>query len=135
CLECDIAFEILVYDDGAKSQVNAINNTINNIHNCICKELPTNIGRSAIRNLLAKEAQYNYLLFVDSGTFPKEKNFIGKYLSVKNQGVMYGGMTYLKSPPTKPYKLRWVYTKEREQKTLCSSNFLIKKEVFQKYPF
>ncbi|PKQ43550.1 glycosyltransferase family 2 protein [Confluentibacter flavum] len=135
CLKCAIEFEILVYDDGSKSQINSFNNTINNIQNCTFKELPNNIGRSSIRNLLAKDAKYNLLLFIDSGTFPKEKNFIEKYIAIKNEKVICGGMTYLKKIPKKPYKLRWVYTKKRERKTLCSSNFLIKKKIFKGYPF
>jgi len=135
CLECEIEFEILVYDDGSKSEINLINTTIHNIQNCTFRELPNNIGRSAIRNLLAQDAKYNLLLFVDSGTFPKEKNFINTYISFKNEQVICGGMTYLEKAPKKPYKLRWIYTKERERKTLCSSNFLIGKSVFEKFPF
>lgn len=135
CLECDIAFEILVYDDGSGSPINPINKNINNLQNCIFKELPKNIGRSAIRNLLGTDAKYDLLLFIDAGTFPKEKNFIEKYLSIKNEQVICGGMTNLENAPKKPFKLRWVYTKKREKKTLCSSNFLIKKDIFKKFHF
>jgi len=130
CKACHIEFEILAYDDGSKSHLNSKNTNINALDFCSFKELPNNIGRSAIRNLLAKNAQYNSLLFIDAGTFPKHDNFIEKYLSVKNKCAASGGMTYLEIPPKKPYKLRWIYTKTREFKTLCSSNFMINKDVF-----
>ena len=101
CLESNIIFEILVYDDGSNGPINAINHTINNLQNCIFKELPNNIGRSAIRNLLAENAQYDILLFVDAGTFPKGKNFIGNYILIENEKVIFGGMTHLKNAPKK----------------------------------
>lgn len=135
CLECHIAFEILVYDDGSKSPINTINHFINNIPNCTFKELPNNIGRSANRNLLAENAKYDLLLFVDAGTFPKGKNFIENYISFENEKVIFGGMTHLKNAPKKPFKLRWIYTKEREAKTFSSSNFLIIKNIFKDFPF
>ena len=131
CSECKIEFEILVYDDGSKSHLNSNNNYINSLSNCIFKEHPDNIGRSAIRNLLGKDAKHHYLLFIDAGTFPKNKYYIKKYLSFIDKDIVNGGMSCLEKPPKKPYKLRWLYTKKREYKALCSSNFLIKKKIFK----
>ncbi len=139
CKKCKIKFEILVFDDGSKSKLNDINETINNIENCTFVALKNNIGRSAMRNLLCLEANYKNLLFVDSGTFPKSDDFINVYISNINNLVTVGGMTCLKNKPKKPYTLRWKYTKNREsinlKKTICSSNFLIQKEIILKYPF
>lgn len=135
CKACHLEFEILAYDDGSKSDLNSINNKINTFDFCCFKELPKNLGRSAIRNLLAKNAQYNILLFIDAGTFPKQNDFIEKYLNFKNEQVVSGGMTHLEIAPKKPYRLRWLYTKKREFKTLCSSNFMISKSVFISNPF
>ncbi|MEN3322625.1 glycosyltransferase [Mariniflexile soesokkakense] len=130
--KCDIVFEILVYDDGSNSPLNTKNKTINLIENCCFKELPNNIGRSAIRNLLGTNAKYETLLFIDAGTFPKEKDFIENYISINNKELIIGGMTFGEEPVKKPYKLRWLYTKKREtNKGLHSSNFLIKKSIFQ----
>jgi len=134
CIGCEIEFEILVFDDGSKSNLNIKNNIINTFHNCTFRELPHNIGRGAIRNLLANNAKYNSLLFIDAGTFPKKENFIQLYLNSKND-VVNGGMTFTETPPKKPFKLRWVYTKHRETKAICASNFLISKAVFTKHPF
>lgn len=134
CNACKIEFEVLVFDDGSKSNLSSQNHIINTFSNCTFKALPHNIGRGAIRNLLANSAKYNLLLFIDSGTFPEKENFIQLYLNSKNN-VVNGGMTFTKTPPKKPFKLRWIYTKERETKALCSSNFLIKKDVFKKHFF
>ncbi|MCF7560420.1 glycosyltransferase [Sabulilitoribacter multivorans] len=135
CNECDITFEILVYDDGSKSSINTSNKNINLLKDCFYKELPNNIGRSAIRNLLAKNAQFDNLLFIDAGTFPENADFIKSYLLHIDKKVINGGMTYRKEIPKKPYKLRWLITKKRESKSLCSSNFLIKKFIFYNNPF
>ncbi|WP_298346400.1 glycosyltransferase family A protein [uncultured Algibacter sp.] len=134
-IDCGITYEILVIDDGSLSASNSKNKSINNLNNCTFESLKTNIGRSAIRNLLAKKAQYNLLIFIDAGTFPKHNNLINRYLTFKNKNVVCGGMTQLENPPKKPYKLRWLYTKKREFKTLCSSNFMINKDIFFSNPF
>lgn len=135
CFECNIKFEILVFDDGSKSPLNSINQSINSFQNCTFKELSSNIGRSAIRNFLAKHAKFDFLLFVDAGTFPKSDSFIKNYLDTKEHLVVNGGMTATEKPPEKPYKLRWLYTKDREGNALCSSNFLIRRNIFKEYPF
>ncbi len=134
CVECNIEFEILVFDDGSKSDLNSINHSINTLQNCTFKELPNNIGRSAIRNLLAKNAKYNALIFVDAGSFPKSNLFVKTYIDNQTD-VLNGGMTCSEVEPNKPFKLRWLFTKHREQNALCASNFFIRKTVFEKYPF
>ncbi|WP_299254933.1 glycosyltransferase [uncultured Aquimarina sp.] len=140
---CNILFEIIVLDDQSELHSEE-NDTINNISGCTFKKLSKNIGRSAIRNLLASNSSYDSLLFIDAGTFPKDKNFIRTYLDNIDQKVVTGGMTYLKEPPIKPFKLRWVYTKKREslsqnqenkRPVVCSSNFLINKEIFETIKF
>ncbi|MDY8138553.1 glycosyltransferase family 2 protein [Aquimarina sp. 2201CG5-10] len=141
----DRIFEILAYDDGSDPRYNAKNKAIKNLKGCTFKELPNNIGRSAIRNLLASEANYELLLFIDAGTFPKHKNFISNYLKEKSNTVVTGGMTCLSKTPKKPYKLRWLYTQKRESinnqdpsknaTIICSSNFLIRKEIFETVQF
>ncbi|GAA3639344.1 glycosyltransferase family 2 protein [Flavivirga jejuensis] len=128
-LECHVEFEIIVYDDASKKEFNK-NDKINELENCLFKKLPQNIGRSAIRNLLGTDAKYESLLFIDAGTLPKKNDFLKNYLAIENKKVITGGMTPLEKSPKKPYRLRWLYTKKREFKVMCSSNFLIKKEVF-----
>lgn len=138
----NITFEIRLYDDGSTIEVEK-NKTITDWEYCIYKAIPKNIGRSAIRNLLASEATYNHLLFIDSGTFPKSADFIKNYIDNLNHKVCTGGMVCLPQKPKKPYVLRWLYTKKREmafdtqinKNVVCSSNFLIQKDVFSSIKF
>lgn len=143
-LRCNVPFEILVIDDASDKKFDEINQSITKLPNCNFKKLKTNIGRSAIRNLLAQNAIYNSLLFIDAGTTPKNKNFIENYISLISEPIVTGGMACKKEVPEKSYKLRWLYTKKREQNFLRnkkikslfhSSNFLIQKSIIKKFPF
>ncbi|GAA4238219.1 glycosyltransferase [Postechiella marina] len=130
-----INFEILVYDDGSISDINKKNEAINTLNNCLFKVLPNNIGRSAIRNLLGQNAKYENLLFLDADVFPFNKNFIKNYINHPTNNVVYGGIVQTNKPPKKPKKLRWIYTKKREQFIINSANFLISKDTFNQYSF
>lgn len=139
-LPLNVSYEILAFDDASMPRFNDNNDSINLVENCRFKLLLTNIGRSAIRNLLAKNAKYENLLFIDAGTFPKEENFISQYLGFIDKKIVVGGMTSSEKSPKKPYKLRWLYTKKRESvsknnKVICSSNFFIKKTILLENPF
>ena len=141
--DTESVFEIIVIDDGSNSPLNKENEFINDLPNCKFKALKSNIGRSAMRNLLASDAGYDSLLFIDAGSFPKSKSFIKDYLPHINNDVTIGGATYLETPPKKPFKLRWLYTKEREHNSnlnnnkpvIGAANFLIKKRLFKPYQF
>lgn len=141
-LLCNIEFEIRLYDDGSSEYLEK-NKKLNKLDHCSVKALPKNIGRSAIRNLLASDAIYEHLLFIDSGTFPKRDNFIKKYLEQFDNFLVTGGMVCLPVKPKKPYTLRWMYTKKREmvkdqnpsKNVVCSSNFLIQKSLFDQVKF
>jgi glycosyltransferase involved in cell wall biosynthesis len=107
CLECTITFEILVFDDGSK-MFDDENRKINSLENCRFEVLEKNIGRSAIRNLLAQKAQFNSLLFLDADTIPIHNHFIKKYIAQINEDekVVYGGIEYQKPKPKKNQILR-----------------------------
>ena len=147
CLECEINFEILVFDDGSKL-FTIENHKINSLKNCRLEVLENNIGRSAIRNLLAKKATFNNLLFLDADTIPVHNHFIKNYVAQINEDekVVYGGIKYQKEKPKKSEVLRWKYGISREalsvehrQKnpylSLLTLNFLIHKTVFEKVSF
>lgn len=147
CLECNINFEILVFDDGSKEFLDE-NQKINNFENCRFEKLEKNIGRSAIRNLLAKKAEFNSLLFLDADTIPIYNHFIKNYIAHINgdEKVVYGGIKYQKEKPKKSQILRWKYGISREALpvekrqenpylSLLTLNFLIHKTVFEKVSF
>ena len=141
-------FEIICFDDGSKSLLNIENKKINTLKNSKFIELKDNIGRSKIRNLLASEANFDWLLFLDSDTMPISDSFIKTYLNaINNQTkIIYGGILYKENSPSDNHMLRWTYGKNREalSKTqrdknpylrFLTLNFLIHKSVFKKVSF
>ena len=142
-----VAFEIICLDDGSK-KFHSENQNINNLTNASYTILEKNIGRSAIRNLLAKKATFENLLFLDSDTIPVNKNFIATYLSEidTDEKAVYGGVKYQEAKPSKELVFRWIYGKTRESLSaeerkknqyLCflTNCFLIKKSVFEQIKF
>lgn len=147
CLESKIDFEILVFDDGSKHFLDK-HHKINSIENCRFEVLEKNIGRSAIRNLLAKKAKFNSLLFLDADTIPIHNYFIKNYITQINEDekIVYGGIEYQKGKPNKSQILRWKYGNSREALSVekrkknpylsfLTLNFLIHKTIFEKIYF
>lgn len=137
-----INYEILVQDDGSFLYLEE-NQKINELVNCFFFENNENSGRSKARNLLSNRSKFNWLLFLDSDTFPKNLDFIQKYLQniSSKTGIIYGGIEYQKCKPEKTKILRWVYGKKREALSVkkrnenkylsfLTLNFLINKNVF-----
>lgn len=142
CKKNGIVFEVLVFDDGSQL-FHEENNRINTLQNCIYTILDKNIGRSAIRNLLAQKASFENLLFLDADILPVLDCFIENY--IKNisleQDLIVGGICYSEKKPTKEQYLRWYYGHKRETtlaaerkkkpfKNFPSANFCVKKEFF-----
>ncbi|MFV5684500.1 glycosyltransferase [Flavobacterium sp. GB2R13] len=147
CLECKIGFEIICIDD-ASTQHQSKNNPIQFLTNCFFVELSQNIGRSKIRNLLASKSNYEWLLYVDCDTFPKNSAFISNYINrnLSAKKIFFGGIAYTKDKPDNDQLLRWIFGQKREAlavserkknpyKTTFVSNLLIKKIVFDVLSF
>jgi len=146
-LKCNILFEIICLDD-ASDVFTSENQKINQYKNSTYSVLEKNIGRSAIRNLLAQKAIYENLLFLDADTIPVHGNFISNYISQinTNEKVVYGGILYESSKPSANELLRWIYGKKREALNVSDReknpylsfltlNFLIKKNLFSTVTF
>ena len=145
-IKADIAFEILVFDDA--SQKNFNNPKINELAHCSFTVLEKNIGRSAIRNLLAKSAKYEWLLLLDADVFPVNDTFISTYIEqTKSSDFKYfsGGIAYKNERPEKDKILRWKYGHHREallykdvlkgKISYMIINILAHKTVFEKVGF
>lgn len=145
--ELNITYEIIVIDDCSNLFITE-NQLINSYKNCRFEILEKNSGRSAIRNLLAKKAKFDHLLFLDADTFPTKSNFILNYISciTTEENIVYGGIEYEKIQPEKSKLLRWVYGNKREALSveirnkrpylsILTLNFLIHKNIFSRVTF
>jgi glycosyltransferase involved in cell wall biosynthesis len=143
-----IEFEILCFDDGSKEEFNVINQSIINQSQVTLHQLPFNLGRTRIRNALAKAARHPYLLFMDCDSRVVSPNYIRRYVEQLQPGtVLYGGRTYTPTPPHQPeLYFHWLYGTRREQissevrqlnpyHAFMTNNFLIPKIIFDQIRF
>ena len=140
---CKIDFEILCFDDGSTEEFKIKNRQITTIQGVVYQELPQNLGRSKIRNLLAENAKHDYILFLDCDSKTNNNKFIENYISqAKPNLVVYGGRNYdAKSPANNDTFFRWWYGVKRETigveerakqpcRSFMTNNFLMPKELF-----
>tara|TARA_B100001250_G_scaffold358516_1_gene334881 strand:+ start:1407 stop:2306 length:900 start_codon:yes stop_codon:yes gene_type:complete len=130
-------FEIICVDDASKECFS--NNKISEFSNVQYENLTTNIGRSKIRNLMAKKAKYKWLLFIDADSQIHNSEFIAKYIYAINSDLSprtlyYGSTIYSEKNPKKEKILHWKYGKKIESKrkkyNFSSHHFLIEKKLF-----
>ena len=143
-----INFEILVADDGStdKSCIDA-NRTISVLNGCRFIARPTNTGRAAIRNFLAQQATYAYVLFIDSDMTVISPDFLSRYMSCHPAQVVDGGVAITAQTEADERLLRYLYEKaeephhtahERQKRPyqhLHTANLLIERDIILKYPF
>ena len=140
-------YEILVADDGSTDKATIEGNRlINTLPHCRYIEREKNVGRSAIRNFLAKEAQYPWLLFIDSDLHIDNPLFIENYSQAAGD-VVVGGLKIGGNPCQWAHNLRYRYEKaceeehdyqhrqKRGDKEFRTTNFVIAKNVLQECPF
>ena len=140
--------EIRVYDDGSDENIKLQNRKISNLPGVVYTELEKNLGRSAIRNKMGLESEFEYLLFIDADSALVKPDYLSSFLeNVDQKTVLCGGTTYKKEPPAnKNQYLRWFYGTHREAISaagrsnkkgfiITSNNFLVPKKVFEKIHF
>lgn len=140
-------YEVLVADDGStdKSCVE-YNKAIDSLNNCQYIIREKNVGRAAIRNFLAQEAKYEWLLFIDCDMVVRNEDYIKQYINSYDSPVMYGGYSVRGNRDKLKGNLRFVYEKkcetthiytERQKnpyKDFHTSNFLVKRDIMLAYP-
>lgn len=139
-----VPFEIVLADDASSEKFRLINSQLKELPAVRIFQLPSNIGRSAIRNLLAREATYTWLLFLDCDSGIPDSSFLIEYLA--NTGieqVVCGGRFYGKASENKSeWKLHRKYGIKREQhpagirnknpyRSFMTNNFLIHQNIFR----
>lgn len=138
-----IDFEIICFDDGSRADFKALNRMLAEKEQVQYVELPENMGRSKIRNELAKVAKYTYLLFMDCDSKVVRDDFIQNYLNAcASDTLVYGGRVYNQAPPEEAdLVFHWHYGRAREQvdyrvrqkqpyHAFQTNNFLIPRRLF-----
>ncbi len=140
-----LQWELLVGDDGSTdSRVVEQNRAINSLKSCRYLELQHNVGRAAIRNFLAREAQGEWLLCIDGDARIDEEDYLERMLAARQHyDVCYGGYLMMPGPEG---NLRWqyeraaaaAYTVEQRQRRPYAafniSNLLIRRHLLLQYP-
>lgn len=148
CVRLNIEFEILCFDDCSTDKYKKLNRVLDHEFGISYLEMSENLGRSKIRNRLAKMARYENLIFLDCDSKIISDQFVQKYIQkVDTAAVIYGGRRYPDHKPRTEKKfLHWHYGKIREAlplekrikhpyRSFQTNNFFIKKDLMLKYPF
>lgn len=142
-------FEILVGDDGSTDDFLAANRVINTLSGCRYLERGFNSGRAAIRNFLAQEARYDWLLFLDADMLVVNDQFLRRYLEQPGDELVIDGGVCI---PTDEHgqwssNLRYLYERaaaghygaDQRQKNpyhdFHTANFLISRQLMLRHPF
>ncbi len=146
--QVSFSVEIIVGDDGSEEAVFIENLKSENLPAVRFIRQEKSVGRSAIRNLLAENALYPYMLFIDSDAEVRNPSFLKNYYNeLKNANVIVGGTAYPEDPPSDAaLLLRWKYGKKREESpasvrsvkpwaAFSGFNFLIERDLFQSIKF
>jgi len=113
--ELAIEYEILLIDDGSDNPIKEKNRELTDLLRVKYKELPQNTGRSAIRNTLAREAIYKYLVFMDCDAEICNNDYVRRYAVCCAPGIVcFGGCKYHPITPDSPFYLRWLFGVNRE---------------------
>lgn len=139
-----VCYEIIVADDASPIPTyKDKNRKINALPHCRFIELTQNLGRARIRNRLADEAQYEWLLFMDADAEVISCNFIADYLAHTDAEVICGGLQHADALPSPEVSLRYAYEKRADKKRAAHFrermpyahftpfNFMIRRDLFQ----
>jgi len=151
--------EILVYDDASPDDGDWGREELRQLSGINYVELKHNLGRAAIRNRMAIDAAYDYLVMMDADGWPSPaylevwmNNLIWHSTQWAFNGREYlpilwvGGRKYAEYCTNSAYKLHWKYGTKRESKTreeraeesflgFHSNNFLVYKNILLDHPF
>lgn len=141
--------EILIMDDGSDASCQAINASIAQLPFVRYVPGTKNHGRIRIRQLLAQNARFNWLVFLDGDSVVLSSRFLQNYFEqlYGTPCVVPGGRIYSKTPPSDcAYRLHWKYGSIREAPNTAgrnrspylgfmSNNFLVHKSIFNQLQF
>ena len=139
-----INYEIIVADDGSTNQeVIQTNQQINTLAGCRMIARGENIGRAAIRNFLVQQAQYEWLLFIDSDMIMHRNDYLLRYQSAEGE-VVCGGVVIkgaIKGNLRSMYEARHeqehtaVRRQQHPYQDFHTANFLIRRQTMTTHLF
>ena len=142
-----VPFEIILMDDASDKSYLTFLHEVADLPHVRLIALKENVGRSKVRNALAKETRYPFIIFMDCDSATASNDYIAQYLPLcKPNTVVYGGRRYENKKPSDATILHWKYGVKREslpalerQKnpnfSFCTNNFLIDKAIFSTVTF
>jgi glycosyltransferase involved in cell wall biosynthesis len=149
CTALSIPFEIRLLDDGSGDKSCLTNKEVEQLSNVVWTELAKNIGRSKVRNSLAKSAKYEWLWFLDcDGDARVNPTLARTFWEEKDANTLLsGGRIYQANPPENhTLFLHWLWGSQRELldpeirmkdpvTTFLSNNFFLHKSLLECVPF
>lgn len=148
CSTSGTEWEILCFDDGSGPGWKEKNREIAGLPGVFYRELPENLGRARIRNLLAEEAHGDYLLFLDCDSEVPDGAYLQRYAEqLRPDTLLYGGRSYQAEQPQDPALFfHWLYGSRREAqpaavrrlqpyRSFMTNNFLIPRDLFLQIRF
>lgn len=140
-----IKWQLIAIEDGSREFVKE-NREACEKYGATHRALECNVGRSAIRNMLADESEGEWLLFMDCDMMVEKKDFLKTYVDriyeCGGKSVVSGGRLYW-SRERYPQEctLHWTVGSNREpvakrsEWTLLSCNFVVRRDVFMNIRF
>ncbi|MGM9708557.1 MAG: glycosyltransferase family 2 protein [Prevotella sp.] len=146
--ETSLDFEILIADDASdNAEVISQLDILSQQKGCRLIRLKENVGRAAVRNMLAREAKYERVLFIDAGVDITNPNFLHTYIRhADDADIICGGWKTEVDSQTAISNLRAKYELSCEQnhtpkqrnrhpyRSFRTVNFLAHKDILQKNP-
>ncbi len=139
----NVPYEIVLGEDGSSREGVELNRPMAQLPKCRIVEYSENQGRARIRNLLAEEARYENILFIDSDAIVEKSDFLETYLhALQSNDIVCGGLYHSVTIPSPDCALRYKYEKRADKKRLASIrakhpyndfstfNFAIKRNIF-----
>ena len=139
-----LSYEVIVADDGSPdASMTALCREVERHGHCRFIARQVNVGRAAIRNFLAREARYEWLLFIDCDMAIISAHYLKDYLACEGD-VVYGGYRISEGPRS---CLRYIYEKSCEQQHTAekrrqrpfqhfhTSNFMVRCDIMAEHPF
>ena len=144
----DMRIELIVADDGSDDALCLqANEQLASLPHCRYIRREANVGRAAIRNYLAQQSQYEWLLFLDCDMELPNEEFLHSYMESDGDEVVDGGVSILSNPSMMGRNLRYSYEwseqsrhavdqrRANPHRSFRTTNFMVRRDIMLAHPF